>query len=139
MNAHVNRDLPFVVASLGLVAADGRSRKPDHDKIDVMLNRVVDPLLHEAAERFDPSTDDLATPFGISWTVLMQVLVAWREAAWRNAELLVNAPSPAARQLVAGQIEATAAATAVSLRSVYRLPPLLPPRPNRDSYCASPA
>ena len=29
MNAHVNRDLPFVLAGLGLVTPDGQMRKPD--------------------------------------------------------------------------------------------------------------
>ena len=31
MNAHINRDLPFVLYSIGLTAPDGSSRKPDHD------------------------------------------------------------------------------------------------------------
>jgi hypothetical protein len=32
MSAHVNRDLPQVLASIGLVKPDGSSRKPDHDR-----------------------------------------------------------------------------------------------------------
>jgi hypothetical protein len=39
----------------------------------------------------------------------LQMLVAWREEAWRNAELLVSAPAPAARALVGAQIEQVAA------------------------------
>src|SRR3546814_16118662 len=34
MNAHVNRDLPFVLAEIGLVNPDGTSRKPDHDRTE---------------------------------------------------------------------------------------------------------
>src|SRR5258706_5450036 len=41
MSAHVNRDLPFVLAAIGLVKPDGTSRQPDHDKVDVFLNRVI--------------------------------------------------------------------------------------------------
>ncbi len=110
MSAHVNRDLPFVLADIGLVKPDGSSRKPDHDKVNEFLNRVIDPLLHEAAQRFDPTI--LMTHVNgqtLDYTATMQLLVAWREGAWRNAEALVNAPTPAARALVAQQIETSAA------------------------------
>jgi len=110
MSAHVNRDLPYVLAAIGLVKPDGSSRKPDHDKVNEFLNRVVEPLLDESASRYDPLVDD--TQFDgsqLDEAALLQVLVAWRELAWRNAELLVNAPTPAARALVEAQIEQTAA------------------------------
>ena len=42
INAHVQRDLPFVLASIGMVTADGSSRKPDHDRVDAFLNLVVE-------------------------------------------------------------------------------------------------
>src|SRR5947207_6245236 len=98
MSAHVNRDLPFVLADIGLVKPDGSSRKPDHDKVNQFLNRVIDPLLREAAQRFDPTI--LMTHVNgqtMDYTATMQMLVGWREGAWRNAEALVNAPTPAAR------------------------------------------
>ena len=58
-------------------------------------------------------------------------------AGWRNAELLVSAPTPAARALVAQEIELTAAtqAAAIALANSY-LPPLLTTGP-RDAFCAS--
>lgn len=37
MSAHVNRDLPYVLAAIGLVKPDGSSRKPDHDQVNVFL------------------------------------------------------------------------------------------------------
>lgn len=110
MSAHVNRDLPYVLAAIGLVKPDGTSRKPDHDKVNVFLNRVVEPLFDESAARYDPLVDD--TQFDgsqLDEAALLQILVAWREQAWRNAELLVSAPTPAARALVELQIEQTAA------------------------------
>jgi hypothetical protein len=110
MSAHVNRDLPFVLADIGLVKPDGSSRKPDHDKVNEFLNKVIQPLLQEAAQRFDPTI--LMTHFNgqtLDYTATMQILVGWREMAWRNAEALVNAPTPAARALVAQQIETSAA------------------------------
>jgi len=42
-------------------------------------------------------------------TGMLQILVAWREQAWRNAEALVNAPTPEARALVEAEIEQDAA------------------------------
>ena len=59
INAHVNRDLPFVLAALGLFNADGSSRKPDHDQVNIILNRVQDAILREIARRFEPATADL--------------------------------------------------------------------------------
>jgi len=110
MSAHVNHDLPFVLAAIGLVKPDGSSRKPDHDRVNVFLNRVVEPLLEEAAARYDPMVDDTQL-YGtqLDEAALLQILVAWREQAWRNAEALVNAPTPAARVLLEAQIEQAAA------------------------------
>jgi hypothetical protein len=110
MSAHVNRDLPLVLAAIGLVKPDGSSRKPDHDKVNVFLNRVVAPLFAEAATRYDPTVDDAQIHGSeLDEAALLQILVAWRERAFRNAELLVSAPTPAARALVAAEIERTAA------------------------------
>lgn len=110
MSAHVNRDLPYVLAGIGLVKPDGSSRKPDHDQVNVFLNRVIEPLIAECSARFDPTVDDAQiNGTQLDETALLQLLVLWREQAWRNAELLVLAPSPAARALVAAQIEKTAA------------------------------
>jgi hypothetical protein len=110
MSAHVNRDLAFVLADIGLVKPDGSSRKPDHDKVNVFLNSIVEPLFEEAASRYDPTVDDTQiNGTQLDSTAMLQLLVAWREQAWRNAELLVSAPTPEARALVATQIETTAA------------------------------
>jgi hypothetical protein len=110
MSAHVNRDLPYVLAEIGLVQPDGSSRKPDHDKVNEFLNLVMEPLLDEAAARFDPTVDDTQIDGStIDETLMLQILVAWREQAWRNAEALVNAPTPAARAIVEQGIERTAA------------------------------
>jgi hypothetical protein len=110
MSAHVNRDLPFVLAAIGLVKPDGSSRKPDHDKVNVFLNRVVEPLLDEAAARYDPLVDDTQIDgTQLDEAALLQLLVGWREQAWRNAEALVSASSPAARAQVESNIEQQAA------------------------------
>ena len=110
MSGHVNRDLPYVLAAIGLVKPDGSSRKPDHDKVNVFLNRVVEPLFDECASRYDPLVDDTQVDgTQLDEAALLQMLVAWREQAWHNAELLVSAPTPAARALVEAEIEQAAA------------------------------
>jgi hypothetical protein len=135
MNAHIARDLPFVLAGVGLVAPDGSSRKRDYDKIEHFLDLATAPMLAEAAARFDPSLDDAGEPTGTAYTVVFQFISLAREAAWRNAEALVEAPTPSARARVAALIEteAAAAARAILLASSY-LPPLTSTSA-RDAYC----
>lgn len=136
MNAHINRDLPFVLAATGLVAPDGVSRKSDHDQINLMLNHVVEPLVAEEAQRFDPAIASMSTPYGVGYTGLMQMLVVWRENAWRQAERLVAAPSPAARRRVAQQIEAAAVTQARAMVAATAFTPPLTTTAARDRYCA---
>jgi Family of unknown function (DUF5995) len=136
INAHVNRDLPFVLASMGLVRPDGQSGKPDFDKADQFLNDASAGMMAELAARFDPTIDDSNDPLGAAYGTIMQMLTVWREAAWRNAEALVNAPTPAARAVVAATIESEAntVANAVLLTQSY-VPPLTTTA-SRDAYCA---
>jgi hypothetical protein len=106
MSAHVNRDLPMVLADIGLVKPDGSSRKPDHDKVNQFLNLVMEPLIDEAAARFDPTVDDTQIDgTTLDEVTMLQLLVGWREQAWRSAEALVNAPTAEARALVQAGIE----------------------------------
>jgi hypothetical protein len=137
MSAHVNRDLPFVLASIGLTFPDGTSRKADHDKVNQFLNAVLDPLLAEEAARFDASTDDSRDPLLLGYTTSFQLLAAWRETAWRNAERLVNAPDAAARAQVAKSIEDYAAAVATTLKTAESYLPPLTSTTARDSFCAA--
>jgi hypothetical protein len=137
MSAHVNRDLPFVLAAIGLVQPDGTNRKADHDKVNQFLNVVMQPLLLEESARFDPHVINVQTPYGTGYTALLQLLVAWRELAWRNAELLVAAPTELARSLVATEIETAAAVEARTLALANAYLPPLTSSAARDSYCAA--
>jgi len=140
INAHIQNDLPFVLAEIGLVKPDGSSRKPDHDRVNAFLNRVSATLIPEIARRFDPTIDDGDLPTWIDDLVTFQSVPAWRETAWRNAEALVNAPTPAARALVEQQIETYADSQAQLIRSATAYPPLadLLGRGTRvrDAFCA---
>jgi Family of unknown function (DUF5995) len=136
INAHVQRDLPLVLYSIGLVAPDGTSRKPDHDRVDQILNRVTDDVIAEIARRFDPTIDDTNLPTSLDDATLFQTIVAWREKAWRNAEALAAAPTPGARDLVVAQIENDAASEARTIAAGAAYPPLLGGSASRDAYCA---
>jgi hypothetical protein len=137
INAHVQRDLPLVLYSIGLVRPDGTSRKADHDRVNIILNRVADDVIAEIARRFDPAVDDSALPMSLDITGLFQMIAAWREKAWRNAELLATAPTPAARALVVAAIENDAAAEARTIAASTRYTLLSPGSGPRDAYCAA--
>ena len=101
MNAHINRDLAFVLAGTGLIHADGSSSKTDYDAVEEWLFNAVAPLMAEFAARFDPTIDDTSDPLGLGNWSLFQVVSAWRENAWRNAEparLGAHAGCPGARR-----------------------------------------
>jgi hypothetical protein len=136
INAHVQRDLPFVLYSIGLVKPDGGSRKADHDRVNQILNRVTDDVIAEIARRFDPSIDDGNPPTTLDDFVLFQAIVSWRETAWRHAELLALAPTPEAREQVAQEIEGYAASQASAIRTATRYLPLSGGSTARDAYCA---
>jgi hypothetical protein len=135
INAHIQRDLPFALAGIGLVKPDGSSRKPDHDRVNEFLNRVTDDLYAEIARRFDPTIDDADLPGTADDFGVFQVIPTWREIAWRNAERLVNAATPAERAQVADSIEAYAASQAQLIRQADGYP-LWQDSSARDAYCA---
>ena len=137
MNAHINRDLPFVLAGVGLVAPDGSSRKPDFDAVEKWLYTATEPLLAEIAARFDPAADDAGDPFGLSTLTTFQMVSAWRESAWRNAEALVSAKTPEERAVVAASIEAEATTAARTLLTTLSYAPPLTSSDPRDQWCAA--
>ena len=134
MNAHINRDLPFVLYAIGLTAPDGSSRKPDHDAVNGVLYDAYDQAVTEGARRFDSSlassSGSLAAASGI------QSVILWREEAWRNAERLAAATSDAQRAQVASQIEQAANTEAALLKAAYSYGPLQSSA-GRDAYCAA--
>ncbi len=142
MNAHVNRDLPFVLAEIGLVKPDGTSRKADHDRVNAFLDATNQYLLTEAAKYLDPTLDDGDVPgVSVDNSVAVQALVAWREQAWRNAERLVTAPTAADRAQIAQEIEQAAALEALTIRTTFTYTPLHAllgmGRTARNSFCAA--
>ena len=135
VNAHINRDLPYVLAGIGLVKPDGTSRKADHDKVNEFLNRVADVLYPEIARRFDPTIDDGNLPTWLDDMLTFQAFPVMRENAWRNAERLVAARTPLERALVEASIEESAATTARAIVTATMADGQATAA--RDAYCAA--
>jgi hypothetical protein len=117
MNAHINRDLPYTLAHVGLRKPDGSSRKLDHDRVNQFLDRVIDPLQNELARLYDPIFTIVdAEPSPADEVGALQGIRLLRENAWRNAEDLVSTRNnPIAHQLVKTNIETQAATFALSI------------------------
>lgn len=132
INAHVQNDMPFVLAQLGLRDRKGRSRKVDHDRTNDQLASGYERVVGAVKDRYDPLVG-ITNPPGIPADDVagLEMVRQWRENVWRNAERLVNARSDAERAAVAADIEAYAADWAEAIASVeqpgYRV--------QRDAYC----
>lgn len=132
INAHVQHDMPFVVAALGLRTRSGASRKEDHDVGNDVLDQGYGPVVQAVRDRFDPQVS-LTNPDWAPHDDVMglELVKTWREAVWRNAERLVNARSGAERRRVAQEIEDHAAGWARGIAAVEQ-PGY---RAVRDAYC----
>ena len=138
MSAHVNRDLPFALYAIGLVAPDGSSRKPDHDAVNRILDMVITPLLDEIAAKYDPSVRAVSgVPESLDDFLAFQLLPEWRQEAWDNAVALASAPDAAARKVIADGIERAAVTKAESLLTLTQYHPPLTTSAARDAYCTT--
>jgi hypothetical protein len=113
MSAHINRDLPFTLAAVGLVGPGGGSRKTDHDRVNFFLDRIADPLQAELGARYDPffATSD-GGPLPFDEIGVLTAVRSFRQGAWENAERLVNAAGEEERDQAAAGIEAYSTAQA---------------------------
>jgi Family of unknown function (DUF5995) len=135
MNAHINRDLPFVLYRMGLFNSDGTSRKTDHDKVNSVLFDAYDDAAVDSARRFDPSMAPSSAPGSDDLSI--QSVVGWREEAWRNAERLASAATDADRALIAAQIEQAATTEANVIKAAYTYDNVTSSSAARDAYCAA--
>jgi hypothetical protein len=127
INAHVNRDLAFVLAALGDTSSDGTSRKGDHDRVNDVLVDTRPVAVPEIARDLDPSIFTVAPG--------PDVVPEWRETAWQNAQRLLAAKTDEERARVAQEIEDVAAAIAEGLVAAFPLGDEA--RETRDLHCAS--
>lgn len=132
INAHVQRDMPFAVAATGIRLPDGRSRKPDHDRFNRILNEAYRPIVLEVGRRYDPIMLTVDQLTGVIGNLGAQQLVAvWREGVWRNAERVTFSSGKPLAGLTAQSIEVQADVTAKLLKN-GEIPGR---RLMRDAYC----
>jgi hypothetical protein len=133
INAHVQNDMPFLIASLGVRTADGRTRKPDHDAINATLNRAYERVVTAIRTRYDPLVGLSNPPIVPADDIAgLEMVRVWRELVWRNAERLLNAKSDVQRARVTRQIQLNAGAWAKAIA----IPPVPGATQIRDTYCA---
>ena len=134
MNAHINRDMPYLVESIGMTKPDGTTRKIDHDRGNKVLNTLYDDVLKELSARYDASIDDVDVPgFLGDDAALFQMLQGWREGVWRNAEMLDRAESAGQRRAASDYIEQYALTQA---RMIKNFTTSASPA-GRDAQCAA--
>jgi Family of unknown function (DUF5995) len=134
INAHVQNDMPFVLAALGLRTRKGETRKPDHDVMNRVLDVAYESVVHAVARRYDPfvsTTNADANPFDDVGG--LEMVKGWREQVWRNAERLLNAKSDAERRQITDQIQQYAAGWARMMAA----PQTPGARAKRDAYCTA--
>ena len=135
INAHVQRDMPYVLARVGLVNPRGESRKPDHDAANAILERAYERVVATVARRYDPIVGTINSPaHPLDNVAGLELVRGWRELVWRNAERLLNASTPAEKELVKQSIETNAATTAREIASQPQMPGY---RAVRDAHCAA--
>ena len=133
-NVHVQHDLPFAYERMGLRAPTGASRKPDHDAVNEVNARVFDGIEKFVAANYDPSFSLIDLPLVPAEELgTLELVKLWREGAWRSAERLLAAETPAERAEVAATIRSTSTAWARGIAAV-RFPGY---GAVRDQYCAS--
>lgn len=136
INAHIIRDLSFVLADIGLTAPDGSSRKADFDRFNDIFPLVLGPTLDEGSRRFDPLFDDVDIPqLNLDNASFLEVIRLWRDQAWTNAEALTVATSPADRARVAETIEGAALGQALATVAATSYLPLLGGASDRAAFC----
>jgi hypothetical protein len=134
INAHVQRDMPYVVAFMGLRFKDGRTRKPDHDRGNLVLDQAYEAIVRRVESEYDPLTAVFNSPLTPADDYLgLELTRTWREGVWRNAERLLNARTKAERDQVAQSIEQQAELSARMI-AASRAPGY---GAQRDAYCRS--
>jgi hypothetical protein len=135
MNAHISRDLPFAVESIGL---DG-SRAQAFAKINGVLADVHAEILGEASRLFDPTIAGFRLPLlEIDAATVDLVLGRWRDTALEDGRRLLGARTAEERAAVAREIEDDAASRAAVLVAATSRVPFSQPGKARERFCEGP-
>ena len=137
MNAHITRDLPYVLEAVGTAGATGQTRKPDFEKVNDLITAQQDAVVGENARRFDSSIGTFSIPaLDVDENTFAALIVNWREESWRNGVRLLAAKTASEHAAVAAEIEATATTRAIVIRGATTFLPFIDSTDQRDAYCA---
>jgi hypothetical protein len=136
INAHISRDLPFVLEEIGLTRPDGTSALDDYNLANQILVDTQGGALGGAARRFDPDVANVSIPgLFVGKDGFLALYRAWRAESWSRAEQLVSAASPEARQSIADQIEVVAQSRALAIATATAYVPFLSSTAAREKFC----
>lgn len=115
MNAHISRDLPYAIATVGLRHANGTDATSDVTAINADIARAQAPALQMIATRFDSSIAILPKIAGafVDPRAVGSLIAAWRLEALTNARRLLAARSRYALERVETTIDENAAIRAL--------------------------
>lgn len=136
MNAHISRDLPFAVASIGLGPANEAERARAFAKINGILAGVQAAILREASALFDPSIAGFRLPLlDVDAATVGALIARWRDAALEDGRRLLEARTPAGRASVTRTIEDNAAGRAAVIVAATSRVPFSDAGKARDRFC----
>jgi Family of unknown function (DUF5995) len=111
INAHVNNDLAFMIEEMG-----PRYTYPDHKHVDDVLAFRTRPVVYPEIQRaLCPELFSEVVP-----PTADRDIFAWRQLAWDNAQRLLGAPTPQAREVIADAIRQHAQDKAREILRWYR-------------------
>jgi len=125
MNAHISRDLPFAVASIGFrPGGGGASEERAFGQVNQLLTAVQDSILREESRRFDPTIGTFTLPvLKVDAASVALLIDKWRDAALRDGLRLLRARTSAHRAAVVQSIEDNATArAAIIFAATSRVP-----------------
>lgn len=112
VNAHINNDLPQVLAAILRAEGDWPDqprllrRRFDHDQINRVLYEIIPAVEGEAASHYGRLVGSLGRIMGgLDETLATFGLKQYRDKTWRNAQFLLAAQGDQERADVAGWIE----------------------------------
>jgi hypothetical protein len=133
MNAHVSRDLPYVVADV--LDEVPPSIDPDYALVNQLIEDLSAEVIREVGERFDPSIRPAELPLALGGAPSFGALVTlWRSDSWQKGTAMVGSG-----ESVADQVEFEATSRALALIPEVRYLPFVEGPEVRDAFCAEAA
>jgi hypothetical protein len=137
MNAHISRDLPFALASIGLKEPGGVSAVPDVVAVNADIERAQAPMLAQIRDRYGKIAPPGDLPKWLKPSLVPKLISEWRLEAITNARDLINAHTKAQRVEVETRINDTAALRSLLIWRATLLKHPARDNATRNAYCAS--